>query len=117
MSGWQHACRQAAGSHHNVAHGRNAGGNGSDSHQRRQCNVEDLEWGRHGVPLKLQCTQDELHKLISIRSASVCGDSTGGLGFKRCETAVWRCPTQMVALYSLFFAQQKAGSACRLCVI
>ena len=70
---------QAAGTHHNVAHGCNAGGNGSDGHQRRQCNVEDLEWGRHGVPLELQRTQDKLHEMISIRSRPATIWGGGGL--------------------------------------
>ncbi len=79
---WVAACMQAAGTHHNVTHGCDAGGNGSDGHQRRQCNVEDLEWGRHCVPLELQRTQDKLHELISIRPAAICGGSTAGLGFR-----------------------------------
>ena len=82
---WVAACMQAAGPHHNVAHGCNAGGDGSDSHQRCQCNVEDLERGRHGVPLELQCTQDKLHQLISIRPASICGRSTAELGVVQCR--------------------------------
>jgi len=94
---WVAACMQAAGTHHNVTHGCDAGGNGSDGHQRRQCNVEDLEWGRHCVPLELQRTQDKLHELISIRPAITCGGSTAGLGVARCGTAVWHCAMQNVA--------------------
>ena len=80
---------QAAGTHHNVAHGCDAGGNGRDSHQRCQCNVEDLEWRRHGVTLELQRTQDKLHELISIRPATSLGEggggSTAGLGVMQCR--------------------------------